>query len=52
MYVVNRFMENNILVGVGIWVGLMFDWYLLKINFRVNVGDGVDVLMFLYLSED
>ncbi|WCN27412.1 hypothetical protein [Thermococcus kodakarensis] len=52
MYVANRLMENNISVGAGTWAGPMPDWYLSKINFRVNVGDGVDVLMLLYSSED
>ncbi|AMQ19097.1 hypothetical protein A0127_07920 [Thermococcus peptonophilus] len=52
MYVANKLMENNISVGAGTWTGPMPDWYLSKMNFKVNVGDGVEVLMLLYSSED
>ncbi|NJE54894.1 hypothetical protein [Thermococcus sp. 21S9] len=48
----NKFMENNVTISPANWTGPLPDWYLAKFSFRVNIGDGVEVLILVYSSED
>ena len=48
----SKFMKNNITTKPSNWTGPMPDWYLAKFSFKANVGNGVEVLILVYSSED
>lgn len=48
----NKFMKHNVTVVPSNWTGPLPDWYLAMLSFRVNVGDGVEVLILVYSSEE
>ncbi|WP_297516341.1 hypothetical protein [Thermococcus sp.] len=48
----NKFMENNVTTIPANWTGPMPDWYLAKFSFKANVGEGVEVLILVYSSDD
>jgi len=47
-----RLMKNNVTVEVANWTGPLPDWYLAKFSFKAEIGDGVEVLILVYSSDD
>ena len=47
----SELMEKNISVGPANWTGPKPDWYLAELPFRIDVGDGVTVLILIYSNE-
>ncbi|WP_297470332.1 hypothetical protein [Thermococcus sp.] len=47
-----KFMKNNVSTSLTNWTGPTPDWYLAKFSFSVNIGDGVEILILVYSSED
>ncbi len=48
----SEFMKRNITISPANWSGPLPDWYLAKFSFKVNIGEGVDMLILVYSSED
>ncbi|WP_145955359.1 hypothetical protein [Thermococcus henrietii] len=46
-----KFMKNNITVSRTNWTGPLPDWYLAKLSFEAEIGDGVEVLILVYSSD-
>ncbi|WP_456368738.1 hypothetical protein [Thermococcus sp.] len=48
----NTLMKHNVEVSPGNWTGPLPDWYLEKMSFTAKVGEGVEILLLLYSSDD
>ena len=48
----DKMMKQNISVEAANWTGPMPDWYLGKFSFRINYGDGVEVLVLTYTTRE
>jgi len=48
----NKFMKNNFTITAFNWTEPLPDWYLAKVSFKAEVGDGVEILILVYSDRD